>query len=319
MVSILRTNQPFFFIVSAWLILILNGLIYFNNGDVKEVEFELLKLIGAPKILVYFVLFIVVFYTGFLINSVVNKSVLFEKSYYLSGLLYVVFVTSFGDIISYLLPLIGNLFLLLSLKNLLLIFRANSCKRQVFNASIFILFGALFYSLNLFILPLVWIVLFIIRPFVWREYLMPIIVLLISFAYVIPFGILNENILEMMSLWWSSSQISYHEISPSVGLLIMGFISVTFLLSFKSIVNTFIYSNNRYKRVIWVVVAMMVFTILLSVLDFLLFNRSSGGLVPFLIPLVIFLSNGFIRNRIQWVCDLVFILFFVSTIVIQIL
>jgi len=319
MLSILRTNQPFFFIVSAWLMLILNGLIYFNNGDVKEVEFELLKLIGAPKILVYFVLFIVVFYTGFLINSVVNKSVLFEKSYYLSGLLYVVFVTSFGDIISYLLPLIGNLFLLLSLKNLLLIFRANSCKKQVFNASIFILFGALFYSLNLFILPLVWIVLFIIRPFVWREYLMPIIVLLISFAYVIPFGILNENILEMMSLWWSSSQISYHEISPSVGLLIMGFISVTFLLSFKSIVNTFIYSNNRYKRVIWVVVAMMVFTILLSVLDFLLFNRSSGGLVPFLIPLVIFLSNGFIRNRIQWVCDLVFILFFVSTIVIQIL
>jgi hypothetical protein len=66
-------------------------------------------------------------------------------------------------------------------------------------------------------------------------------------------------------------------------------------------------------------VAMMVFTILLSVLDFLLFHRSFGGLMPFLIPLVIFLSNGFIRNRIQWVCDLVFILFFVSTIVIQVL
>ena len=319
MLSILRTNQPFFFIISTWLILILNGLVYFNNEDVKEVEFELLKLIGAPKILVYFVLFIAVFYTGFLFNSWVNKSVLFEKSYYLSGLLYVVFVTSFGDIISYLLPLIGNLFLVLSLKNLLQIFRANSCKKQVFNESIFILFGAFFYSLNLFILPLVWIVLFIIRPFVWREYLMPVIVLLISFAYVVPFGILNENILEMRSLWWSSSQISYHEISPYIGLLIMGFISVNFLLSFKSIVNTFIYSNNRYKRVIWVVVAMMVFTILLSVLDFLLFHRSFGGLVPFLIPLVIFLSNGFIRNRIQWVCDLVFILFFVSTIVTQVL
>ena len=155
MLSILRTNQPFFFIISTWLILILNGLVYFNNEDVKEVEFELLKLIGAPKILVYFVLFIAVFYTGFLINSVVNKSVLFEKSYYLSGLLYVVFVTSFGDIISYFLPLIGNLFLVLSLKNLLQIFRANSCKKQVFNASIFILFSAFFYSLNLFILPLV--------------------------------------------------------------------------------------------------------------------------------------------------------------------
>ena len=152
----------------------------------------------------------------------------------------------------------GNLFLVLSLKNLLQIFRANSCKKQVFNASIFILFSAFFYSLSLFILPLVWIVLFIIRPFVWREYLMPIIVLLISFAYVIPFGILNENILEMGALWWSSSQNSFHEIIPSIGLLIMGFISITFLLSFKSIVNTFIYSNNRYKRVIWVVVAMMV-------------------------------------------------------------
>ena len=319
MLSVLRTNQPFFFIISAWLILILNGVIFYNNGEVTEIGFIIFKLIGLPKILIYFILFFTVFYTGFLINSVVNRSVLFEKSYYLSGLLYVVLVTSFGDIISYFLPLIGNLFLVLSLKNLLQIFRANSCKKQVFNASIFILFSAFFYSLSLFILPLVWIVLFIIRPFVWREYLMPIIVLLISFAYVIPFGILNENILEMGALWWSSSQNSFHEITPSVGLLIMGFFSVTFLLSFKSIVNTFIYSNNRYKRVIWVVVAMMVFTILLSVLDFLLFHRSFGGLVPFLIPLVIFLSNGFIRNRIQWVCDLVFILFFVSTIVIQVL
>lgn len=319
MLSVLRTNQPFFFIISAWLILILNGVIFYNNGEVTEIGFIIFKLIGLPKILIYLVLFITVFYTGFLINSVVNRSVLFEKSYYLSGLLYVVLVTSFGDIISYFLPLMGNLFLVLSLKNLLQIFRANSCKKQVFNASIFILFSAFFYSLSLFILPLVWIVLFIIRPFVWREYLMPIIVLLISFAYVIPFGILNENILEMGGLWWSSSQNSFHEIIPSTGLLIMGFISITFLLSFKSIVNTFIYSNNRYKRVIWVVVAMMVFTILLSVLDFLLFHRSFGGLVPFLIPLVIFLSNGFIRNRIQWVCDLVFILFFVSTIVIQVL
>ena len=319
MLSVLRTNQPFFFIISAWLILIFNGVIFYNNGEVTEIGFIIFKLIGLPKILIYLVLFITVFYTGFLINSVVNRSVLFEKSYYLSGLLYVVLVTSFGDIISYFLPLIGNLFLVLSLKNLLQIFRANSCKKQVFNASIFILFSAFFYSLSLFILPLVWIVLFIIRPFVWREYLMPIIVLLISFAYVIPFGILNENILEMGGLWWSSSQNSFHEIIPSTGLLIMGFISITFLLSFKSIVNTFIYSNNRYKRVIWVVVAMMVFTILLSVLDFLLFHRSFGGLVPFLIPLVIFLSNGFIRNRIQWICDLVFILFFVSTIVIQVL
>ena len=319
MLSVLRTNQPFFFIISAWLILIINGIIFFNSKEVTEIGFILFKLIGAPKILVYLILFIVVFYTGFLINSVVNRSVLFEKSYYLSGLLYIVLVTSFGDIISNLLPLIGNLFLVLSLKNLLQIFRANSCKKQVFNASIFILFSAFFYSLSLFILPLVWIVLFIIRPFVWREYLMPIIVLLISFTYVMPFGILNENILEMLSLWWSSSQNSYHEILPSIGLLIMGFIFITFLLSFKSIVNTFIYSNNRYKRVIWVVVAMMVFTILLSVLDFLLFDRSFGGLVPFLIPLVIFLSNGFIRNKIQWVCDLVLILFFVSTIVIQVL
>ena len=209
--------------------------------------------------------------------------------------------------------------MVLSLKKFTQIFRSNSCKKQVFNASIFILFSSFFYSLSIFILPLVWVVLFIIRPFVWREYLMPIIVLLISITYVIPFGILNENMWEMGATWWSSSENSFHEVSPSVGILIMGFISVSFLLSLKSIVNTFIYSNNRYKRVVWVVVAMMVFTILLGVLDFLLFHRSFGGLVPFFIPLVIFLSNGFIRNKILWICDLVLILFFVSTIVMQVI
>ena len=77
MLSVLRTNQPFFFIISAWLILIINGIIFFNSKEVTEIGFILFKLIGAPKILVYLVLFIVVFYTGFLINSVVNRSVLF--------------------------------------------------------------------------------------------------------------------------------------------------------------------------------------------------------------------------------------------------
>ena len=148
MLSILRNKQPFFFIMSAWLILIFNGVIYFNRSEVTEIGFIFFKLIGAPKILIYLILFIIVFYTGYLINSIVNRSVLFEKSYYISGLLYVVLVTSFGDIISYLLPLIGNLFLVLSFKNLLQIFRSKSCKKQVFNASFFILFSSFFLFLQ---------------------------------------------------------------------------------------------------------------------------------------------------------------------------
>ena len=105
---------------------------------------------------------------------------------------------------------------------------------------------------------------------------MPIIVLLISFAYVIPFGILNENMWEMGAMWWSSSENSFHKVSPSVGMLILGFVSGNFLLSLKSIVNTFIYSNKGLRG-IWVVVAMMFFTILLESWIFYSFTAHLEG------------------------------------------
>ena len=102
-------------------------------------------------------------------------------------------MSCFDSIEEFALPIVANLFLVFALGNLLKIFRNESCKNLVFKASLHILISSVFFSLNIFLIPLIWVVLFIIRPFKWREYVMPIVTLIVLSAYVVPFGIINKN------------------------------------------------------------------------------------------------------------------------------
>ena len=310
MLNILRTNQPFVFIVSGWSIMLLHLIVHFNDPYGFEGDHLFFNLIGIlPKFLFYVLIYIVVFFTAFYINVIINRSVLFPKSFYLPGLLYIVLMSCFDSIEEFALPIVANLFLVFALGNLLKIFRNESCKNLVFKASLHILISSVFFSLNIFLIPLIWVVLFIIRPFKWREYVMPIVTLIVLSAYVVPFGIINKNLSAVLMTWWETGLISYFESTNLIMQLFTGFVAITFILSIRPIARTFLHSNNRFKRVVWVVIAMLICTLLLCVIDLLIYNRPFGAIIPFFVPLAIFLSNGFIRSKYKWLCDGSLVLF----------
>ena len=47
---------------------------------------------------------------------------------------------------------------------------------------------------NLFLIPMVWLALYFIRPFEWREYLMPIVGFLFISAYIFTAGLVFEKL-----------------------------------------------------------------------------------------------------------------------------
>ena len=312
MLNFLRNNQPFFFILSAWVVLLL-GLPSQYYSLVPNKPFLLLTTLFRLPVLVYYLIFAgLIFFTSFKINRIINKSVLFPKSFYLPGFLYLTFMVFYAPVEYLFLPSLSNLFIVLAMGEFLQIFRNESCKNLIFKANLFLFLSIVVSPLNFILIPISWVILFIIRPFEWREYIMPIIVLLLFAIYIVPFGLIYNELDVWLISWWNSLinfKFSSKTIIPIIYII---FLSIGLIFSINPISNTFIRSNNRYKKIIWVIISLLFFSFLIALSSVFYLNYKNPHLYPFFIPMSIIISNGMIRNRFKWVIDL-FLVLFIST------
>ena len=319
MLNFLRSNQPFYFIVSVLAILTLSLCFQYFNYDLSSYIIPFKIFAKVPLVVNYLLLTSLIFFTSFKINSVVNKSVLFPKSFYLPGFLYLLFMTFYAPVSYLFFPAISNLLIVMAMGEFFQIYRNESCKNKIFKANLYLFLSTLFSPFNVLLVPISWIVLFIIRPFEIREYIMPLIVLLLFSLYIVPFGLINGQLNSWIYSWWSS--LTNYTTLPSKLLLTnyIMFFSVGFIFSINPISSTFISSNNRYKKIIWVIISLLFFSLLISVISGFSFKPHIPYLYPFFIPICIIISNGMIRSRVKWVIDIFLFLFIIFTIVTNII
>ena len=256
MLNFLRSNNPIYFFFSSAIIPIIALLYYVNSSSLLWTIESFFQL--NPAIL-YVLYSFTIFFTALRINLIVNKSVFFQKSNYASGLIYVVLIGVFGNINSSLNPLLGNFFLVLAIENLFKIFRTKSCKIEVFNASCWLIISCLFYGLNIFLLPVLWLALYFIRPFQWREYLMPLIALVFLGAFFIPISLINDGFYSVFKEWLISSWSVGYSRAVEWGYISLA-VLIGILICFSSLVYTFIKSTNRYKKISWILVSLLSLT-----------------------------------------------------------
>lgn len=311
MLNFLRNNQPFFFILYSWIILIvILPIKYFKDSSVDSSIVS--KTFLSLPFFVYYILFAaIVFYTSFKINRIINKSVLFPKSFYLSGLIYLILMLFYSTITYSILPAIGNLFVVLALEQFFKVFRNETCKNLIFKSSLFLVISMLFSPLNIILLPVVWVILFVIRPFDWREYIMPFFVLILFGLYIVPFGLINGELFSWFESWWVYFS-SLRVIPVKFSLLVyIVFLSLSLFLSINPISSTFVRSNNRYKKVTWVVISLLFFTLCSCFTSVFFLGFYPPFIYPFFVPISIIIATGLIRSRFKWIIDLLLIAFFI--------
>lgn len=122
--------------------------------------------------------------TAMVLNSIINQNSMFDRNTFLPALFYLVLMSSMSK--SQLLSpiVISNLFLVLAFRRLFMIYRQVPCKREIFDASLFILIGCLFYFPSIILFPIVWVALSVLRPFVWREWMIPSLAILMVMVYL---------------------------------------------------------------------------------------------------------------------------------------
>ena len=299
MLKFLRSNNPiYYFVLSGTLIplLVLNH--YYSNTE-SELIWPILNLIKANKITLYLVYAIVIFITSLRLNLIVNKSVFFEKSNYSSGILYIFFMGFTGMTHIAILPAIGNLLVVFSIENLLKIYRNKTCKIEIFNASCFLILSSVFYAYNIFLFPILWLVLYFIRPFQWREYIMPFISLIFISVYLVPLGYFNESFNSWITLWWNYSKIDNLDNFMDWAFLLFS-ICFGLIIGFITLVFTFIKSNNRYKKITWIILSLLFLCLIQLLICKLYLYLQYPLFFTLLLPLSILLANSIINSKYSW-------------------
>lgn len=241
---------------------------------------------------------LIIILTATILNNTVNKDEFFEKNTFLPSLLYVLLTSILIEFNRFNPIIISNLFLVLFLRWSFKIRRQQDARQIIFNSSFLLSCATLFFPIySPFLLsPIVLLIVF--RPFVWREWILSLLGLLIPFAFYaylmwfsdVPFesNTYCKSLFHLLNLNFDIQTKHY--------LFIIIYGALTFIAFF--VVNRKMNSSSLRLRMLMRFLAYNYFVALL--LSFALYFKSDLFLIIAALPLTIFFSYYFYYTKAFW-------------------
>jgi hypothetical protein len=308
-------NATAFFIIPILAVVI--WVFAFFNPHILEVKHSmpLYDLVVSPVAnipwLSTFIALLLLVAEGFLLNYIVNENEVLVKKTALPGMFYVVFMSMSSDMLQ-LHPLIfSNLFLMFALNKILNSYRKDIAFSQVFDAGLLISIATLFYFPFAVFFPVIGVALVIFRPFIWREWVISFIGVLVPYIFVVTFYFWR-NALDYLLYDKMFFPMIFKKETPPLSqtfYILVSLLGVMILLSFGKLFNGLSGGAQKTKKAL----VLMIWLFSFSGLSLLLAPSLSlkyFGIV--MIPISIICSNYFIRARKELWAELLFIIFMIA-------
>lgn len=271
--------------------------------------------LGSPFFSTAIALLIIVI-SALILNDVINKNEIFIRNTFLPALIYLISMSAIKEhqVLS---PIvISNLFWILAFKRLFNIYSQVPCKKEVFDATVLILFGGLFYFPSILMVALVWVALIILRPFVWREWVLPFFAFIIFGVYYIVALIWRNTFNNWLDYFtFDSEQYSSINIAISwpyyvllgVAVILVSFSGYTILRQYKA-------SSLRFRKIIFFFLFIIILSItILSIVQY--FSNENVYLLVGAVPLSLLITFYFNYAKKEWLSQLYFYTMFISILV----
>ena len=244
-----------------------------------------------------------------LLNFVFNSLSFFDKFIYLPSVLYVLMVFLFPISLRFGEDLVGHLFFILSLNQLLSIQQNHDARNNAFLSAFFLGIATTFLPVYSSFILIIWFGLNTIRPFFLREYLLPIFGFIFPFFWVV---LVNPFFFEEMFSF--NSNLSHKGIADFVIYLAYLIVVILALLANKKILERRIKSSIRYKRIILITIGSLLFGASISTL-ILIFYDTYFYFTVVLVILPFILPYAFLNIKRNWIPNTMFYLLIVMNIV----
>lgn len=255
--------------------------------------------------------FLIAMGEAFLLNYIIYQHHILMKRSWLPALMFVVLSACTPGLLWLHPQHIAGIFLLGALHLLLGTYRMDKSFGSVFNAGILIGVAALFYLPSIVFLIFAIVCIILLRPFIWREWIILILGSTVAPIYAGVYYFWNDKLLFMTSEvifnpirnrdFFLKLPVEYYFLTAMTGLML--FVSAGRFLSGAGT------STLKTKKGISVMIWFLVFS-LLAVLPAQ--NNAVAGIIFAIYPLSLFTSNYFLVARRLWLAETIFILLLTS-------
>lgn len=256
---------------------------------------------------------------AFLLTAVINRQGVLRDASHLPALLYVVLMSCFPEQLSFNPLLFANFFIIIFLNSIFNFFRSDSAVFEVFDAGLFIGVASLFYWPCLFLFPLIWAGLYVLRPFDWHEWAASFTGVFLPFIFfggiLYWFDMLSFNSMKAILEPFYNVQFSTAYNGTYIILfVILAGILIASLIRFFQDLNTF--ARIRTRKFLAIIVWFFIF----AGLSYLVSVKRTMISLSFLaIPLSVIMSNYFLSLKNKLLAELVFLLLLAAVIYNQVL
>jgi hypothetical protein len=243
------------------------------------------------------------------LNWTFNSHEFLDKNSYIVSLLYVVTMSFYHSFYSLDGLLVAQTFIILMLSQFFLLKQNSDGRRNVFNAFFFAGVAATFHPLMLLSLPVLFGMILIIRPFVFREIFLGICGFLVPLTYALVF------------LWFNNSGLDFKILDSASNFQLQTDFIITFVffgillaLGTFSLRTRMQKSSIRLKKQIQIIWLMVFIALVFGLIDFLYFHQIERFSL-LMIPLSILLTYSFLHKSYGIIASIVFYLTIIYSIV----
>lgn len=192
LLNYLQTNRTSFLI----LLPIIGGLLwgqmfYFHSviidspftGHEMPLHFIILEWLNPTPLLSIILGFSLVMLIAFLITRLNKKYMIIEKRTYLLPLLYIIFSSYYIPIQFFHPGLLATIFMLFAIDSLFNVYKNESSLKNIFNASLYLSLGSLFYFNLIYFIVFIWAGMIVLQPFRIKEFFKSITGVLIPYFF----------------------------------------------------------------------------------------------------------------------------------------
>jgi hypothetical protein len=290
-----------------------------NTENAFPLFLAMLKYVTTSRWLVISLSLVLVVLQAFFLTVVINRHSVLKENSHLPALLYVVLMSCFPEQLSFNPLLFTNFLIILFLNALFHFYRADSAVFHVFDAGLFVGIASLFYWPSMFLFPLIWVALILLRPFEWREWVASITGVLLPFIFfaVVLFWFDMMSLSSIQAIIQPFYQVQLSAVFNSTYIIlfaILSLIMIASLWSFSRELGTF--TKLRTRKYL----TLMIWFFLFAALSYLVSVKRSMVSLSFLaIPFSVLISNYFLSVRSRILAEAIFLVLLIAVIYNQVL
>jgi len=284
-----------------------------NNIDLGTTTYIFNKLynwININSVMPKVIALLLIIVESFILVRLNFKYIFIEKKTYLPSVMFLIFASAISAYQTLHPLLIGNLFLLLSLDKIFIIDKKRNALKRYFESGFFLGLGAIFYP-NIYVFTIIiWLTLFILRTFNWREWFTSILGVIAPFFFYLVYLFLTDNlnnvINKLISIFFYKAKIAPISGYPFYAVVFLAI--TTFLILFK------VLSFIRIKKINTRKYFSLFFWFLIYTIVLFSLHQSLGYelIVVIAIPLSIIYSMFLMEQRSKWIGEVLFSLILIS-------